>query len=622
MIQLMNDTDDEIGFMIRCQYATDELTCTGMQPGTCVWEEGECHIRISYLVDTMLGCADQSSWKSWTENDNLQCEQYLVNTGKNFTWLNNKDEKQVVSTACEKAHQNDFFSLNDEHNTCNLLDDIYNCRYGQFSTYCSNVNTHHTIGQQLLSVSMQLLYGFNGITKPIDIQMLEDVLNIKRDTLQAFGDCKQYSPESDCKDMYSPPSPQSNPPPKVESAKACREDDADLTTCIFNPQSLIELLSNTDDEIGYMIRCQYATNKTTCMDMQPDTCVWKQGKCHISAPYLVNTLLGCVDSYLWDNWYKKDNEHCYRELQSIGTNDSYIDKGHSTQTSSACKYAYYTNFFSLDAKSEKCRYIRDTYKCSKNDSIWQWYSSSQTCTKYGSEDTIGQQLFSAVRFLLYNDTSLNYAFSWVDLEDVLRIQQGNLQQYGECADYHPRCECESAFCTSSRQKDTKWKGGMYGSIGAVGSAMILLVSCVFCCYGCCHVEPRGVTSTRANNHQSNHQNVATRRRNNNRNNNVVASNASTSAQTNRRSIEMTNVTTKRIINALPVTKLQKKQGECKSETVCAICIQGIEYGEQITIFPCAHQFHLQCARKWIDTKGKKTVCPLCKYELANAVRQN
>ena len=47
---------------------------------------------------------------------------------------------------------------------------------------------------------------------------------------------------------------------------------------------------------------------------------------------------------------------------------------------------------------------------------------------------------------------------------------------------------------------------------------------------------------------------------------------------------------------------------------CSICLEDIKYDENLSISqtPCAHIFHLKCAKNWIE---KNETCPICRFKL-------
>lgn len=48
-------------------------------------------------------------------------------------------------------------------------------------------------------------------------------------------------------------------------------------------------------------------------------------------------------------------------------------------------------------------------------------------------------------------------------------------------------------------------------------------------------------------------------------------------------------------------------------TVCSICLEDFEYGEQLRVLPCRHQFHTECIIPWLTQR--QGLCPLCKTQV-------
>lgn len=61
---------------------------------------------------------------------------------------------------------------------------------------------------------------------------------------------------------------------------------------------------------------------------------------------------------------------------------------------------------------------------------------------------------------------------------------------------------------------------------------------------------------------------------------------------------------------------QKKEskGTDDDRNICSICISEFQTDEEmVTLFPCNHTYHSDCARKWLTKKS--TLCPLCKTDM-------
>ncbi len=73
----------------------------------------------------------------------------------------------------------------------------------------------------------------------------------------------------------------------------------------------------------------------------------------------------------------------------------------------------------------------------------------------------------------------------------------------------------------------------------------------------------------------------------------------------------------------PIRKTNSQKGKTtikKSEKVqhdsCTICIADYKNGEKLKTLPCMHRFHSDCINEWL---GRKSECPLCKYDLLNDI---
>ena len=75
----------------------------------------------------------------------------------------------------------------------------------------------------------------------------------------------------------------------------------------------------------------------------------------------------------------------------------------------------------------------------------------------------------------------------------------------------------------------------------------------------------------------------------------------------------------RIMEFLPSTVLQEKKEGINNE--CVICLSEYEAGDSITTLPCAHIFHTECIKSWLQSKNH---CPVCKFEITlnSLMRQN
>ncbi|KAJ0049431.1 hypothetical protein Pint_16455 [Pistacia integerrima] len=62
-------------------------------------------------------------------------------------------------------------------------------------------------------------------------------------------------------------------------------------------------------------------------------------------------------------------------------------------------------------------------------------------------------------------------------------------------------------------------------------------------------------------------------------------------------------------SAIEKPEMIKIEDESRS---CAVCLEEILLGSQVTRMPCAHLFHGYCILNWLR---KSKFCPLCRFEL-------
>lgn len=75
-------------------------------------------------------------------------------------------------------------------------------------------------------------------------------------------------------------------------------------------------------------------------------------------------------------------------------------------------------------------------------------------------------------------------------------------------------------------------------------------------------------------------------------------------------------TSKEALNRLKDFKMDEsrcKKAEGKLELPnCIVCVSDIEIGASTLMLPCAHMFHSQCVKIWLE---KHNTCPVCRFEL-------
>jgi hypothetical protein len=81
--------------------------------------------------------------------------------------------------------------------------------------------------------------------------------------------------------------------------------------------------------------------------------------------------------------------------------------------------------------------------------------------------------------------------------------------------------------------------------------------------------------------------------------------------------ESTAPVAKETLTKLPIFAIEPKH--CKKSPNgqldppnCAICVSGIELGQNAQLLPCGHMFHPDCVKPWF---AEHNTCPICRYQL-------
>eukprot|EP01025_Chloroclados_australasicus_P034003 TRINITY_DN3482_c0_g1_i1.p1 TRINITY_DN3482_c0_g1~~TRINITY_DN3482_c0_g1_i1.p1 ORF type:complete len:515 (+),score=2.60 TRINITY_DN3482_c0_g1_i1:169-1545(+) len=431
------------------------------------------------------------------------------------------------------------------------------------------------------------------------------------------------------------------------TSDVCQYDYFSYPHCTQNPDGLISLLDKSVSDIGYMIRCQYAEDMFTCLDMEPETCVWDQGACHIKSSYLVDTLANCTDMSQWENLpygIEKENIQCELGLQNVSANSEWIDRKRVDSVAS-CKLAYAHFFFSYRESQAQCNFFHDL----QNE-----YSGVYHKGIYSSY-TIGKEFVADVLYVMKNDTGYINPLNSTKLEVMLNLQSGILDKYNDCRLYTTRAQCtgpagpqsatpNSGFTYtfspyysprySSRYSPSyspiDWDStyhhyppSSYGTSSRTGGVnalvwVIFVPVVVFklVLFGYVGIRRMGQQALRMSQQAQPAQVRVVQQQGAIREIRVVefptrqSNNSSSRQQPNTQE-------TQALINQLTNTDYQEDESNSSPES-CSICLESFVTGDKTTFLVCAHQFHLRCVKKWIKTKGNDVCCPLCNLKLSSA----
>eukprot|EP01025_Chloroclados_australasicus_P016168 TRINITY_DN179_c0_g1_i1.p1 TRINITY_DN179_c0_g1~~TRINITY_DN179_c0_g1_i1.p1 ORF type:complete len:431 (-),score=36.75 TRINITY_DN179_c0_g1_i1:480-1772(-) len=402
------------------------------------------------------------------------------------------------------------------------------------------------------------------------------------------------------------------------SGRVCKWDQT-TTTCNQDSIALTSLLSESQTDIAYMIRCQYAYDNDTCMNMQPASCVWESDACHISARYLVDTLIDCAANKetVQEKGNRESFEKCVESLEFVRDEYTWLDTNYSYGVREECAAFFSESGAAYDLDAQ-CEFFYGLNDCEKSDE----QSNSLLCNKQGgnlNQQLIGQQLLQDVRYFLYGgDPESQEQLLLPQLESVLGINNNNLMMYQQCSQHTTESTCEST--NSSKQqlghqqkknrdidRSEEYEDSGIGNtpiyvISVGGSFMLLMLCAMMSQFFCSCSKREGVQTT------------------------SVQDDVTTPLPSpfNSRQLvpHVPSVDTSLIVDMLPDVEFELQGEGSESEVLCAICLEEFHEGEQTTVFACKHQFHFECAEEWIRAKGKIVFCPLCKHELADDCKKN
>lgn len=67
------------------------------------------------------------------------------------------------------------------------------------------------------------------------------------------------------------------------------------------------------------------------------------------------------------------------------------------------------------------------------------------------------------------------------------------------------------------------------------------------------------------------------------------------------------------IDSLPRKKVDEEMLGAEHKAECSICMDEVNFGEEVTVLPCKHWFHHQCVSAWL---GEHDTCPHCRKSIS------
>ena len=66
------------------------------------------------------------------------------------------------------------------------------------------------------------------------------------------------------------------------------------------------------------------------------------------------------------------------------------------------------------------------------------------------------------------------------------------------------------------------------------------------------------------------------------------------------------------IAALPKVPVNKSMLDDEGKAECSVCMDRVEVGDEVTMLPCKHWFHAECAGAWLN---EHDTCPHCRQSI-------
>eukprot|EP01024_Parvocaulis_polyphysoides_P048054 TRINITY_DN4558_c0_g1_i1.p1 TRINITY_DN4558_c0_g1~~TRINITY_DN4558_c0_g1_i1.p1 ORF type:complete len:354 (-),score=16.55 TRINITY_DN4558_c0_g1_i1:313-1374(-) len=242
---------------------------------------------------------------------------------------------------------------------------------------------------------------------------------------------------------------------QVAPMSVCRWD-SNSKSCRQDALKMIQLLTASKNPFGYMMRCSYAYNQSTCENMETvSTCVWQEqiqdglgliggqgqdwvqgqgyGQCRISSKYLAGWMGRCMGE-----------TNCSQELSNVVSNTTYVNPSKILQPlSPSCLFdELLVRNFTL------CSLMQDALDCYelRNYNTHYYYSIGQNrdqkwevCTSFKSQEhEFGLEVVEDMAYLMGQKTyyrqkaMINLQF----IERLLKLSIGNLYMYEQCDHLH------------------------------------------------------------------------------------------------------------------------------------------------------------------------------------------
>eukprot|EP01023_Acetabularia_acetabulum_P028568 TRINITY_DN26974_c0_g2_i3.p1 TRINITY_DN26974_c0_g2~~TRINITY_DN26974_c0_g2_i3.p1 ORF type:complete len:210 (-),score=11.74 TRINITY_DN26974_c0_g2_i3:34-663(-) len=165
------------------------------------------------------------------------------------------------------------------------------------------------------------------------------------------------------------------------------------SACERKPEGLVNLLTESGDMFALFMRCQHVTSQPLCNNLSEDTCVWKNGACHISSSKLVNQITSCfidIDSL------QIQNKKCEGELLQISSSIDWIDRA-AVRPASGCSSLVGW----IQQTTVTCRLMEESMRCGQSSNEYCEESTSSSNQAYQFVSDLRQEKMLVNNFALF-----------------------------------------------------------------------------------------------------------------------------------------------------------------------------------------------------------------------------